>query len=306
MNNKNLFQYLRRNKSPYLFIAPFFIIYITFQMYPQIYSFILSFSEYKFGKKSNFIGLQNFSDALQDPVFWISLKNTAIFWISTLPVQLIVAIIIATLMTSLVSKTRGLLSGFYYLPVVTNVIAVVLVFQLMFDEKFGVFNYLLSLIGVGNVPWLTTPFWARFSLIMFITWRGLGYYIVYTLAGIMSVDKSLYEYAQTEGANRFQREFYITLPSIAPILLYQAFTGTIAGWNLFLEPFLLFNKGAGGLGGIIGPENSALTTSIYVYTEGFSNLKFGYGAAMSIMLAAVTTIFAVMQFKIFKTDNKGV
>lgn len=296
-NNQNFFQYLKRNKSPYMFIAPFFITYIGFQMYPQIFSFILSFSQYKFGKASIFVGLQNYTDALQDPIFWLSLKNTLILWLGTLPVQLLVAFVIASIMANLAPRVRGLLSGFYYLPVVTNMVAVILIFQLMFDENFGVLNYLLSFVGVDKIPWLKDPVWAQMSTIVLITWRGLGYYIVYTLAGLMSVDKSLYEYAQTEGANYFQREFCITIPSIKPILLYQVFTGTIAGLNIFLEPFLLFNKNG-------GPASSCLTTSIYVYTEGFSNLKYGYGAAMSLMIAIVTTVFAIMQFRLFNAGNK--
>jgi lactose/L-arabinose transport system permease protein len=296
VNYKKSFKYIKQHKNPYLFIAPFFITYLAFQLYPQLYSFVLSFSEFKFGGNALFVGFQNFVDAWQDPVFWISIKNTAFFWIGTLPVQLLIAFIIASSMKNLSSKVRGRLSGFYYLPVVTNMVAVVLIFQLMFDQKFGVINYLLSFLGIGQIPWLASASFAKLSTIILITWRGLGYYVIYTLAGLMSVDETLYEYAKIEGANRFQKAFYITLPSIKPILLYQVFTGTITGWSIFLEPFLLFNKTG-------GPQDSCLTTSMYVYTEGFRNLKYGYGAAMSLMLALITTVFAIMQFKLFRNDN---
>jgi ABC-type sugar transport system permease subunit len=289
---------LRKNITAYLFIAPFFLVYCTFHLYPQVYSIILSFFEYKFVGKSIFLGFLNYIGALQDKIFWKSLGNTAVFWLMTLPVQIVIAFLIASVMTKIASTVRGLLSGFYYMPVVTNLVAVTLVFQLMFDEYYGVFNFLLSIIGVQAIPWLTSPIWAKFSTVLLIIWRGLGYYIVYTLAGLMSVDRELYEYASLEGAGFFQKTIHITVPSIAPIMLYQVFTGTIAGWNIFLEPFLLFKKGGGPLG-------SALTSAIYIYQEGFSNLKFGYGAAMSIMVALVTTIFAVLQFKLFRTDVQG-
>jgi len=294
-NQLRLTPHKKRNLSGYLFILPFFVVYIAFQLYPQLYSFVLSFSYYKFGQWQGFVWLENFRDALKDRYFWISLGNTLTLWLSTLPVQLVVGFLIASAMSNIRPRARGMLSGVYYLPVVTNLVAVTLIFQLMFDKYYGVFNYLLQLMGVEPVSWLTNPVWAKVSTSVLIIWRGLGYYVVYTLAGLMSVDKSLYEYATLEGANYLQRQVHITIPSIAPILLYQAFTGTIAGWNIFLEPFLLFPKGS--------PLSSCMTTAIYIYDQGFKNLKFGYGAAMSIMVALVTTVFAVLQFRLFKTDR---
>lgn len=285
----------RRISAGYLFILPFFLAYICFQLYPQIYSFIISFSEFRFGRMAGFIGLENFAEALHDRLFWKSLGNTLTLWLGTLPIQLVLGFLIASAISNLRPRTRGMLSGVYYLPVVTNLVAVTLIFQLIFDKHYGVLNYLLECIGIEKVSWLTDPTCAKISTCILIIWRGLGYYVVYTLAGLMGVDRTLYEYAILEGANYWQRQIYITVPSIAPILLYQAFTGTIAGWNIFLEPFLLFNKGS--------PLDSCLTTAIYTYQEGFKNLKFGYGAAMSLLVALVTTVFAVLQFRLFKTDS---
>ena len=295
---------MKKSKVPYLFIAPFFLTYIIFQLFPQIYSIWISFFDFRFGRASDFVGLTNFIDAFHDNIFWTSLGNTAVFWIATLPVQLLTAFLIATFMMNMAPRLRGLLSGVFYLPTVTNLVAVILIFQLMFDENFGILNYILSFFGVEGIPWLTEAFWAKISTIILIIWRGLGYYVVYTLAGLMGVDRSLYEYARLEGANYVQKQVYITIPLIAPILLFQAFSGTIAGWNIFLEPFLLFNKSGMPLGNG-GPLQSCLTSAIYIYTEGFSHLKYGYGAAMSLIVAVITTIFAVLQFKVFKTD-KGV
>jgi ABC-type sugar transport system permease subunit len=287
-----LYQYLKANKEPYLFIAPFFLVYIIFQLYPQIFSLILSVSEYRFGTKSVFVGLDNFTAALRDRRFWLALKNTLILWLGTLPLQLFAGFIIASLMVRLRTRIRGFLSGIYYLPVVTNLVAVTFMFSMMFDQRYGAINYLLSLIGIQEILWTRDPVWAKISVIILISWRGVGYYIVYILAGLMSVDKDYYEYSDIEGANYFQRHFYITIPLISPVLLYLAFTGTIAGWNIFLEPFLLL----GSRGGI---EGTALTTSMYVYSEGFANLKYGYGAAISLIIAVFTTSFVIMQFRIF-------
>ena len=202
------------------------------------------------------------------------------------------------------ARLRGLLSGFYYLPVVTNLVAVIMIFQLMFDNSFGVLNYFLSLIGIDGVPWLTNPTVARFSTMLLIIWRGLGYYIVLTLAGLASIDKSLYEYSSIEGANYFQRQIYITIPLLKPILLFQLFTGTIAGWNIFLEPFLLFSRNVGPWPAFGGPGSVGLTAAMYIYTEAFQSMRFGSGAAMSLIVAAITTIFALIQFKVLGVGGK--
>lgn len=303
--NKNQKKRIKDRLIPYLFLAPFFISYAAFQLFPQLYSVFISFFDFRYGKMEAFTGLNNFKTIIGDSMFWKSLGNTAFFWIATLPVQLVIAFLIATFMIQLMPGKRGILSGIFYLPTVTNLVAIILIFQLMFDEKFGIFNYLLGMAGIAEVPWLTEPFWARISTILLIIWRGLGYYVVYTLAGLLGIDRSLYEYAYLEGAGYIQKHRFITLPLIAPILLVQAFSGTIAGWNIFLEPFLLFNKSGLPVGNG-GPLQSCLTSAIYVYTEGFANLKYGYGAAMALIVAAITTVFAVMQFRIFKSGKEGV
>lgn len=298
----NLKKPLKDRIIPYLFLAPFFVSYAAFQLFPQLYSIWISFFDFRYGKMEAFAGLGNFVKIMGDAMFWKSLGNTAFFWIATLPVQLMIAFLIANFMIELRPRKRGILSGIFYLPTVTNLVAIILIFQLMFDEKFGIFNYLLGLLGIGAVPWLADPFWARISTILLIIWRGLGYYVVYTLAGLLGIDRSLYEYAYLEGAGYVQKHRYITLPLITPILLVQAFSGTIAGWNIFLEPFLLFNKSGLPVGNG-GPLQSCLTSAIYVYTEGFANLKYGYGAAMAFIVAVITTIFAVLQFRIFKSGK---
>ena len=271
--------------------------YLIFQLFPQIYSLWLSVYDVRYGTVFTFVGLQNYIDALNDPIFWDALKNTAIFWLATLPVQLIVAFFIATFMVNLKSRIRGGLSGIFYLPTVTNLVAVILIFQLMFDENYGILNFLLNTVGIQPIPWLTEPFWAKIATILLIIWKGLGYYVVYALAGMMGIDRSLYEYASLEGAGFLQKQWYITLPCMLPILLFQAFSGTIAGWNIFLEPFLLFTNKDGG------PLGACRTSAIYIYTEGFVNLKYGYGAAMSLIVAAITAVFAVMQFWLFRNER---
>lgn len=302
-----VWSYLKKNKWPYLFITLFFVFYLGFHLYPQLYSIYLSTQNHRgAGRPSTFVGFENFIMAVQDPVFWFSLRNTLIFWLGTLPVQMVISFIIATTMLNVIQSTRlrGLLSGFYYLPVVTNLVAVIMIFQLMYDENFGVLNYFLSILGISGVPWLRDPTIARFSTMLLVIWRGVGYYIVLTLAGLMGIDRTLYECAKVEGANYFQKQVYITIPLLKPILLFQIFTGTIAGWNIFLEPFLLFSRNVGAWAHYGGPGGVGLTAAMYIYSEAFQSMRFGYSAAMALIVAVITTLFALLQFRVMGVRNK--
>ena len=292
---KRILLYLKKNKWPYLFLLPFFLLYISFQLYPQVFSVMLAFQNYRIGRPTEFVGLRNFTRVLQDPVFYLAIRNTVFIWLGTLPSQLAAGFLIATAMLRLGQRARGLASGVFYLPVVTSLVAVALVFQLMYDTNAGVINHLLGFVGIAPISWLADPQAARFAVILMIFWRGVGYYIVFILAGLISIDNGLYEFATIEGAGYFKKHWYITLPLIKPIMLFLIFTGTIAGWNVFLEPFLLFGGAAGGAAA--GPGSSGLTLGMFVYTEGILHRRYSYGAAISVYIAVITAIVAVVQFR---------
>jgi len=259
---------------------------------------MLAFQDHRTGRPVEFIGLRNFTRALQDPVLYLGLRNTLIFWLSTMPAQIIAAFLVATTMLRVLGRRmRGLASGVYYLPVVTSLVAVTLIFQLMYDKNFGILNYFLGFFGVDPISWISNPTMARVSVILLVFWRGVGYYIVLTLAGLMSIDPSLYEYATIEGAGYWKRQWYITLPMMKTIMLFQVFTGTIAGWNIFLEPFLLFG-GTSSTSGGAGPGSAGLTVGMFVYMEGIANRRYGYGAAIALMVTVLVTIIALLQFRV--------
>ncbi|MEO8391628.1 MAG: sugar ABC transporter permease [Chloroflexota bacterium] len=291
----SFFQTLNRGKAPYIYIAPFFISFALFGLYPLLFSLQLSFSDYKIGKPITWVGLANFQKVLADPLFWLSLKNVVLLWLGSLPIQLVLGFTIAWMLNSVTKRIRGFMSGAFYLPVITNLVAVALVFRLMFDDKYGIINHFLTLFGLPPPAWMTTSQWAPLTTVILIIWKGLGWYVVYILAALQSVEKVYYEAAKIDGANALQVIRYVTLPSIRPILLFLVTLGTIAGLQIFTEPFVLFQSSP-TLG---GPESSVLTPTIYIYAQGFKYLKFGNASAMAVVLGIIIIGLSAVQFRLF-------
>ncbi len=244
------------------------------------------------------VGLENYQNILADKNFWVSIQNTFFLWLGTLPVQIALAFFIASIINKFINKRmKGVFSGLFYLPEVTNLVAVALVFQLIFNTQFGVANYLLSLLGISEVPWLTSEPWARFSTVLLIIWRGTGWYIVFILAALQSIDKEYYEVGLVEGANALQSAWYITVPMLKPIFLYLIVMGTIAGWQIFTEPYLLMRGVSKVLG---GPGQAVLTPAMLVYDKAFVSLKFGYASAVSALIGVMIAAFSVLYFRVFR------
>lgn len=299
MHSKNrlvvFFQTLNRGKTPYLYIAPFFISFALFGLYPLLFSIQLSFSDYKIGKGATWVGLANFQRVLADPLFWISLKNVVLLWLGSLPIQLVLGFTIAWLLNGVTTRLRGFLSGAFYLPVVTNLVAIALVFRLMFDDQYGIINHFLTLFGLPPPEWMVSSQWAPVTTIILIIWKGLGWYVVYILAALQSVEKVYYEAAKIDGANSLQIIRHVTLPAIRPIFLFLVTLGTIAGLQIFTEPYVLFQSSQ-TLG---GPESSVLTPAMYIYAQGFKYLKFGNGSAMAVLLGLLIIGLSALQFRFF-------
>ena len=170
--------------------------------------------------------------------------------------------------------------------------AVALVFRLMFDEQYGIINLFLSFFGIAPAAWMTSSSLAPITTIILIIWKGLGWYVVYILAALQSVEQVYYEAAKLDGANTLQTIRHVTIPAIRPVLLFLITLGTIAGLQIFTEPFVLFQSSP-TLG---GPESSVLTPSMFIYAQGFKYLKFGNASAMAVLLAESSSCFRRFSF----------
>ena len=283
-----------RSRSAYLYLLPFVTLFAIFGVYPIVYTAVLSFQDNYPGVPVGFAGIANYQRALADPTFWLSIGNVLLLMGVVLPLQLAFGFVIASIMNAKLGRRAGLLSGIYYLPVVANLIVVSLLFQLFFQQN-GMINYLLSLVGLDPVGWLTTQSWAPVTAIILLFWKGVGWYIVFMLAGLRGIDPAYYEAAKIDGANAFQRAIYISIPQLRPITTFLLVLGVISGWQIFTEPMLLFGGG--------GPGNAVLTPAIYLYQQAFLNLDFGYGSAIAVILALLTMGVSAIFLKLGRRES---
>lgn len=289
IKEENLFSKIRKNKIPYLFISPFFILFAIFMLYPTIYSFYLSFFKWSGAGPKAYVGLLNYTDLLTNRPFKQSLINAVILFFEYVPAMTLLALILASLLNSRYLRLQSVFRTFIFLPYVTAIIAVTYAFQLLLDKRFGMVNLFLSWFGVEPTAWLNTPNLARICLSGLVTWRWLGYNMVLLLAGLQNISPELYEAAKIDGATPTQSFFRITLPLMKPMLLFCILLSTIGTVSLFDEPFILFNAGG-------GPRDATLTPVLYLYNTGFRYLHFG--SASSIAYALFIILFLVGLFEI--------
>jgi multiple sugar transport system permease protein len=297
----------QRLLAPYVFISPFFILFLVFGLFPMIFSIYVSLTSWDAisglgGMK--FVGLDNYIFLFtQDTAFWNSVKQTAyIALISGLP-QHLIAIPLAFMIHTGMKKLQGFVTAVYFAPFVTSVAAIAAVFGTLYSERSGVLNWLLlevfnkipllnSIIPDDPVRWLGDRHMIPISISILVVWRYTGWNTVLYLAGLQAISQDLYEAAEVDGASRFERFRYITLPLLRPTM-FTAVTFTIIGnMQLFAEPFLLVNA-AGGTG------NAGRTSVMYLWDNAFNNLLFGDAATQTWVLFAVIITLTIINNQIF-------
>lgn len=263
-----------------------------FMLYPIINSLWLSLHSGK-GLIVKFVGLGNIQRLLQDPVFQTALGNTLLFLIIQVPLMILLALITASCLNSPELKWKGFFRTAIFLPCVTSLVAYSILFKSMFAYD-GVINSFLHFIGVIEHPiaWLSDPFWSRVTIIAAITWRWTGYNMIFYLAAMQNIDKSIYEAAKLEGVTPRQCFFYITVPLLKPVILFTSVVSTIGTLQLFDEPMNITSG---------GPANATLTLSMYIYNLSFKFVpNFGYAATVSYVIVIFAAMLALLQFKFAK------
>lgn len=288
----------RTKMVPYLFVAPAIILLTIFSIVPIVVSIFISFTDMDLvglanWSKINFIGIDNFIELFNDKVFMISLLNTAFYVSIGVPVVVLFSLIVALLLNY---GSNALFSAFrtiYYLPTITNIVAIAVIWGYLYNQQYGLLNYLLSLVGTDPVPWLEKPFMAKISLLILAVWQGLGVNMIIFLAALKSIPEMYYEAAEIDGANRWQRLWHITLPSIRYAIFFVVVTKLIGWLQFFEEPFVM----TGG-----GPLNGTVSMALFIYQEGFQYSKFGYAAAASSVLFAIIIVVTMIQFKLRREE----
>lgn len=283
----------KTNMFPYYLMLPTIIIFGIFMIYPILDSIYLSLLDFS-GGKYTFVGLANYIQLFKDPVFYKSLGNTIFYLIIQVPVMIGLALLIAVLVEQKFIRGRGFFRMSVFLPTVTSLVAYALIFKVLFNTENGLINYVVQLFGGEKIQWIYSAWPARFSIIISITWRWVGYNMIILLAGIQSIPEDLYESANIDGANFWQKLFYITIPMIKPIILFTTITSTIGTLQLFDETFILTQG---------GPDNATITLGHYLYLNGFKYLKYGFASALGYVMVFIIGMLSFVQFKMSKEEE---
>ncbi|MEU4547972.1 carbohydrate ABC transporter permease [Nonomuraea dietziae] len=282
--------YVTRRNIPYLLIMPALLGFLVFKAYPIIAAMYISLTTGAGGARS-FVGLDNYVRLVNDPLFWTSLWNTGLILVVQVPIMLLFALLLSLGLNSPLVRLRGLWRLGVFMPSLTGLVAYGVMFSVILRKDAGLLNWLLGLFGVTPIDWLGSPFWARISIVIALTWHYTGYNAVIYLAGLQSIPKELYEAAMVDGAGAARRFWSITVPQLRPILALTVVLSTIGTLQLFDEPFVL----TGG-----GPDNSTLTISLYLYQNGFRYFDFGYAAAIAYALTLIVAVFGITQMRLQK------
>lgn len=288
-----------RSKFGYLFILPFFISFIVFGLYPVLFTFSLSIQSWNGLSEEVFCGLNNFKRLLGDKVFYLSIGNTLRIWLVSYVPQLLLALLLSSIFSLYRIKGMKAFRAIYYLPNLVTAASVGLLFNLLFDGNKSVVNHVLTALQIPGAPFnfFNSPLFAS-SLASYIQcWMWFGYTTILVMAGITTIDTSLFEAAQVDGADKGKTYRYITLPLIKPTILYITVTSIVGGMQLFDVPSTLSN-------GTGEPDKALLTVSMYLYNQGFRNHNYGYSAAISVGLSFVIGLMSILTLKAMKGRGK--
>ena len=295
----------QRRYAPYIFISPFFILFFIFGLFPILFNAYLSFQSWQPGTglgDMEFVGWRNYTDNLTDPTFWLSLKNTAILAVMSGLPQHLLAIPLAFAVYGVLRKMQNLVTAVYFLPYITSIVAISVIFFTLFSWQYGVVNAALNalhqipvigaLFPADKINWLGEKEYVQPAVAAVVIWRYTGWNMLLYLAGLQAIPRELYEAAAVDGATGGQQFRYITLPLLRPTMFLAVTLSLIGGLQLFEEPFIL--TGTGG-----GAGQAALTTVMYMYRTYANYSDAGVASAMSWLLFLVIGVLTLINNRIF-------
>lgn len=283
----------RKKILPYLLVSPYLVHFLLFVSFPVIFSIVLTFHQWNIISPMEYTGLNNYIRLFNDKTFLKSMGNTLIFLSIHIPLQIVIALFLAEILNQKI-KLRGLFRGAFFLPVIVSGVVVTILWQQLLGYDMGLFNRLLTGIGLGKIGWLMDPNIAMPSIALMATWKNVGLYIILFLVGLQTVPPQYYEAADLEGANHIQKFFRITLPMINPTIFMVVILSTIGGFSLFIEPYIM----TGG-----GPLNSTMSAVLYIYKQGFFYYHMGYAATLGLFFALIILAVVMIQKKFIEKDH---
>ncbi|MGA1622579.1 MAG: carbohydrate ABC transporter permease [Synechocystis sp.] len=285
----------RQKAIPYLFLLPALLLLAVTVFYPALQAFSLSFTQYELDltKAPQWVGFTNFQRLWRDRVFWLTLKNTLLYLVGVVPLLVMLPLALAILVNQ---KLRGI-NGFrmaYYIPVIVSMVVAGIAWKALYASN-GILNQGLGLIGfTDGIPWLTSPQWALWSVMVVTIWKGIGYYMVIYLAGLQAIPQELYEAAAIDGSDGWQCHWDITIPLMRPYSLLVGVLSSISALKVFEEVYIMTQG---------GPLNASKTVVYYVYERAFQDLEMNYASAIGLVLFGVIFVFSLINLKLSGSET---
>jgi ABC-type sugar transport system permease subunit len=287
----NRFKFNQQLFAPYLFLAPFALLYLIFGLFPNIFSFFLALQKWSGMGPMEFVGLKNFKQILfEDKFFWQSLYNTGWLLLFGSFTQHVLAIPLAILLNNKTLKGRDFFKTAYFLPFITSAVSVAIIFNYVFGNNFGLLNFVFESIGLPRLDWLGNKQYIKPSIAIMVNWRYIGWNTVIYLAGLQSISDELYESAEIDGANPLQKHIYITLPLLLPIIFFAVTLSIIGGMQLFDDPFVL----TGGYLNMGGTGSAGLTSAFYIMWLLQRAGRLGKGSAITLLIFLIIIVMTVV------------
>jgi len=282
----------RRRIAPALwFVAPALGLIGVFFLLPVVASLVLSFTDFDIyaiadARHLRLVGADNYAGLLRDPRFWTALRNTLYFVLVGGPLSVAVSLGAALLVSARLVRCRGFFRTVFFLPVVTTLVAVAVVWRYLYHPRFGLLNRGLALVGLGPIDWLGDPAWAMPAIILLAVWKNFGFNMIIFVAGIQNVPERLYEAARIDGAGAWQEFRRVTLPMLVPTFVFVGVVTMIGYFQLFAEPYVMTQG---------GPADATLSVVLLMYEEGFRWWSMGHGAAIAFVLFAIILACTALQ-----------
>jgi len=298
--SRGILRQLWKNRVAYAFLAPFYIAFAVFGLFPIIAGFVISFFNWNGLDPMRFLGLRNYVRVLQDALFWKSLWNTAFIGLVAHVFILGGGLVVAYLLNLRMIRLRNTLKTIYFLPMVTSAVAAAIVFKALFGFHSGFINFVLHLFGVENIDWFGgTGAFVKVAVIVMFSWQWIGWNMVIYLAGMQAVNPDLYEAASIDGAGRARTFFFITVPILKPIIAFTIVQSIIGTMALFTEPFVL----TGGLTG--GTNSEGMTAMMYLLNKApQGNNLYGSASAVAYVMTVIIVLVSMLTMRLLRDDSE--
>ena len=281
-------------RAAVLFLAPALLLIGLFFFLPVAAALVLSLTDfdlYAVGDLENtrWVGLRNYAQLLQTPLFWGALRNTFYFALVGGPLSIAASLGAALLLDSKLVRFKGFFRTVYFAPFVTTLVAVAIVWRYLYHSRYGLINWMLAKAGIAPIDWLGDPDWAMPAIILMAVWKNFGYNMLIFIAGLQSIPRELYEAAEIDGASWWRRFWHVTLPMLGPTLLFVGVITMIGYFQLFAEPYVMTQG---------GPLRSTTSVVLLMYEEGFRWWRMGYAAAVAFVLFVVILAATLLQYRV--------